>query len=141
VSVVDGALAEALAWMPDARAVLAHDRDGARLKHEMRRERGKPRRQRPRPADENPHDGRTEIVVRDARRHATEVRQGAAASMCVMFSRLSLVPARWMTPRSGSGRCHVDGALRRRSLTDRAHMAGRVMSSPSTVRRRRTSPA
>ena len=43
----------------------------------MRGERLEPRRQRPRAADEDPDDGRPEIVVRDASRDPVEVRKGA----------------------------------------------------------------
>ena len=43
----------------------------------VRGERGEPRRQRARAADQDPHDGRPQIVVRDARRHAVEVRERA----------------------------------------------------------------
>jgi hypothetical protein len=43
----------------------------------MRRERREPRGQRPRAADQDPDDGRPEIVVRDASRDPVEVRKGA----------------------------------------------------------------
>jgi hypothetical protein len=43
----------------------------------MRRERGEPWRQRPRTADQDPDDGRPEIVVGDASRDPVKVRKGA----------------------------------------------------------------
>ena len=49
----------------------------AGLQQVVRGERGEPRRQRPRAADQDPHDRRAQIVVRDARRHAVEVRERA----------------------------------------------------------------
>ena len=48
----------------------------ARLHQVMRRERRKPRRQRALAADEDPDDGRAEIVVRDPAGHAIEMREG-----------------------------------------------------------------
>ena len=41
----------------------------------MRGQRRESRRQGPRAADQDPHDGRPQIVVRDTRRHAVEVRK------------------------------------------------------------------
>jgi hypothetical protein len=60
----------------------------------MRCERREPRRQRPRPADEDPHDGRTEIVIRDARGHATEVGKRADVAIEKADLVLSLVDPR-----------------------------------------------
>src|SRR4051812_2041642 len=47
----------------------------------MRRECREPRRQRARPADQDPHDRRPQIVVGDARRHAIEMRKGAKVTI------------------------------------------------------------
>ena len=49
----------------------------ARFQQVVRRERGEPRRQRARAADEDPHDRRPQIVVGHASRHAVEMRKGA----------------------------------------------------------------
>jgi hypothetical protein len=47
----------------------------------VRWRRGEPRRQRARAADEDPHDRRAQIVIRDAGRHGVEVRERADMSV------------------------------------------------------------
>ncbi len=47
----------------------------------MRGERGEPRGQRARAADEDPHDGRAQIVIRDTSGYAVEVRERADVSV------------------------------------------------------------
>ena len=52
-----------------------------RFQQAVRGERGKPGRLGPRAADEDPHDGGPEIVIRDAGRDCVEVRKRAHVSV------------------------------------------------------------
>jgi len=93
----------------------------AGLEEIVRGEGGEPRRQRARPADQDPHDGGPQIVVRDARRHRLEVRERPDVAVEKADLILALVDPGEISagvhqpheeePRLAAGAIHVDQHL------------------------------
>ena len=115
----------------------------AGLEQVVRGQRGEPRRQRPRAADQDPHDGRPQIVVRHARRHAVEVRKRADVPVEKADLILALVDPREVAARgtsAASGRATPCGGSRRGRPAPRRsrpppRSPGRYVNGTKTSRR------